>query len=175
MNIFYVTSYPYAIPRLPSFIFGEMIVLSYLTCTPQDLYFMNFLLYKTPLNEFFAVAEIAEAASDYLIFVVGEVLSVLIKLAVVKVTSDGVGLANVVRASCFSSVLIIKRTTSAVLVTFLYTPPFPRNVMCRQNVINNSIVWIKNDIRNENNCYIHLLIAYLGLFVTSSFEYVQKE
>ena len=49
MNIFYVTSYPYVIPRLPSFIFGEMIVLGYHTFTLQDFYFMNFLLYKTPL------------------------------------------------------------------------------------------------------------------------------
>ena len=40
---------PYSTPRLPSFIFGEMIVLSYLTSILQDLCFMNFLLYKTPL------------------------------------------------------------------------------------------------------------------------------
>ena len=45
-----VTLYPYVIPRLPSFIFGEMIVLGYHTFTFQDLYFMNFLLYKTPLT-----------------------------------------------------------------------------------------------------------------------------
>ena len=51
MNIFYVTSYPYIIPILPSFIFGEMIVLGFHTFTLQDLYVMNFLLHKTPLKD----------------------------------------------------------------------------------------------------------------------------
>ena len=42
VSIFYVTSYLHAIPRLPLFILGEMMVLSYPTVLPQNHYFVNF-------------------------------------------------------------------------------------------------------------------------------------